>query len=272
MKPKLKYKVIYKHRESYPISTMCQFFRVSRSGYYDYVKRLGHPERDEALAKLIMERRNQKYGKSLGCRRMQRWLEKVKGLRFNYKTVWRVMRKYGLLSECRRKRFYRPSEILHVYPNLLDRQFHSPAPDMKWVTDITYIQTPQGTLYLSAIIDLFDRRIAAYKMSTRMDSKLVGDTVKAPMKAKAATVERQLHSDQGAQYTSSEYATLTKQYGITPSMSRRGNPYDNAVAESFFSILKTECIYPCRPRTIMQARALVHDYIRYFNSERMSLK
>ena len=272
MKPRLKYNVIYKHRKEYPVTVMCKFFRVSRSGYYDYVKRIGRPNRDEPLAKLIIERRSQKYGRSLGCRRMQKWLEKAKGLRRNDKTVWRVMRKYSLLSTCRRKRFYRPAEALHVYPNLLDRQFHSQTPDTKWVTDITYIHTPQGTLYLSAVIDLFDRRVAAYKMSTRNDSKLVGDTIKAFMKGKTVTVERQLHSDQGCQYTASEYGSLTKQYGTTPSMPRRSIPYDNAVAESFFSMLKTECIYSYQPETIAKARALVDDDIHYYNSDRIILK
>lgn len=272
MKPGLKYQVIYRNRKEYAVTAMCKFFEVSRSGYYDYVKRMDRPDRDDALAKLIAQRRSQRYGRSLGCRRMQKWLEIFKGLHYNYKTVWRVMRKYGLLSEIRRKRFYRPSETLHVYPNLLNRDFRSGVPYTKWVTDITYLHTPQGTLYLSVILDLFDRRVTAYKMSTRNDCKLVCDTLKSAMKGKAVTVERQLHSDQGSQYTATEYHSLTKQYGITPSMSRRANPYDNAVVESFFSILKTECIYPGKPASIAAAKNLVVDFISFFNHERYLLK
>jgi len=272
VKAKAKYKVIFQNRQKYPVFAMCQYFKVSRSGYYDYLKRCEQPERDEELAKLIAERQGARYGRSLGCRRMQKWLEKVKGIRLNYKTVWRVMRKYGLLSECRRKRYYRPGETLHVYPNLLNRQFHSCQPNAKWVTDITYIPTGQGTVYLSAILDLYDRRIVAYKTSTRNDSKLVTDTLKNAMQNQNVTVERQLHSDQGSQYTSNEYFNLTQEYGITPSMSRRANPYDNAVMESFFSMFKTECIYLGRPKTISHAIALVHDYIDFYNTERMILK
>ncbi len=272
MKPKQKYQVIYRNRKEYAVAAMCKFFKVSRSGYYDYLKRMGRPDRDEPLAKLIAQRRSQKYGRSLGCRRMQKWLEKFKGLHYNYKTVWRVMRKYGLLSEIRRKWFYRPSEVLHVYPNLLQRDFHCDVPHTKWVTDITYIQTPQGTLYLSVILDLFDRRVVDYKISTRNDSKLVCDNLKSAMKGKAVTVERQLHSDQGSQYTAKEYHSLTKQYGISPSMSRRSNPYDNAVIESFFSMLKTECIYLCKPHSILEAKNLIDDYLSFFNHERSLLK
>lgn len=251
---------------------MCRFFKISRSGYYDFFKRREQPDRDDALAKLIHERREQRFGRSLGCRRMQKWLAREKGIVRNYKTIWRVMQKYGLLSECRRRKYYSPGEVLHVYPNLLDRDFHCEQPGKKWVTDITYIATPQGTLYLSAIVDLYDRSIVAYKMSTRNDCKLVSDTLKAAMKAKTVTAERLLHSDQGFQYTSKAYFGLTKQYGIAPSMSRRANPYDNAVAENFFGILKTECIHLYRPKTILQAKQLIHDYMDYYNNERMALK
>ena len=268
----MKYRVIYKHRETYAISTMCRFFSVSRSGYYDFVRRIGEPDRDEPLKELIEERRAGRYGKTLGCRRMQLWLAQKKQLHYNYKTVWRVMRKYGLLSVCRRRRYYRPSEVLHVYPNLLNRNFEARLPNQKWVTDISYIQTPQGTLYLSVIRDLYDGSIVSYRTSTLQNCKLVFDTVKDAMQKEAVTAELQLHSDQGFQYTSPGYFILTQNYGITPSMSRRANPYDNAMAESFFGMLKTECIYLCKPQTISEAKLLIDDYIQYFNNERICLK
>ena len=251
---------------------MCKFFNVSRSGYYDFVCRMDQPDRDEPLRMLIEERRAGRYGKTLGCRTMQLWLEREKHRHYNYKTVWRVMRKYGLLSVCRRRRYYRHSEVLHVYANLLNRNFEAEHPNQKWVTDISYIQTPQETLYLSTIRDLFDGSIVSYRTSTLQNCKLVFDTLKAAMKQEKVTAELQLHSDQGFQYTSQGYFTLTKKYGITPSMSRRANPYDNAMAENFFSLLKTECIYPCKPQTISDAKLLVDDYIDYFNNERICLK
>lgn len=272
MKADAKYRVIYKHREIYAVSVMCQFFDVSRSGYYDFVNRIDEPDRDEPLKELIEECRAQRYGKTLGCRRMQLWIFHKKHLYYNYKTVWRVMRKYGLLSVCRRRRYYRPSEILHVYPNLLNRNFKVGCPNQKWVTDISYIQTSQGTLYLSVIRDLFDGSIISYRTSTLQNCKLVFDTVKAAMKQEKVTAELQLHSDQGFQYTSQGYFTLTQKYGIVPSMSRRANPYDNAMVENFFGMLKTECIYLCKPQTIAEANLLIDDYIDYFNHERICLK
>ena len=129
-------------------------------------------------------------------------------------------------------------------------------PIPKWVTDISYIQTGQGVLYLSMIRDLYDNSIVAYKTATHQTVTLVLDTIRLAMRKekKRAAAELQLHSDQGGQYTSHEYFDLTKRYGITPSMSRRGNCYDNAMAENFFSILKTECLYRQKIATFQQAK------------------
>ena len=153
------------------------------------------------------------------------------------------MQKYNLLSVIRRKKFKYVSEHLHKYPNLLNREFTADRPNQKWVTDISYIPTQQGNCYLSVIRDLYDNSIVSYHMSKDMTVKLVLDTVKSAMSKDKVTAELQLHSDQGSQYVSHEYHMLTKSHGITSSMSRRGNPYDNALAENFFSILKTECTY-----------------------------
>ena len=270
MRAKTKYRVIYRKRDRYSITEMCRFFGVSRSGYYAWLKRKDTPDRDQYLAKKIQQRRDMKFGKSLGCRRMQKWLSQ-EGIDRNFKTVWRIMNKYGLLSECRRKRFYRLGEKLNVYKNLLNRNFSADCPGTKWVTDISYIPTPQGTLYLSAVLDLYDRSIVAYRMSTRNDCKLVFDTVKAAAK-KAVATERQLHSDQGFQYTSTGYLKLLQRYRIIPSMSRAANPYDNAVMENFFGMFKSEALKLYKPQTLAQARALVHDYIQYYNTVRMDLK
>ena len=144
----------------------------------------------------------------------------------------------------------------------------------QWVTDISYIHTKQGILYLSMIRDLYDNTIVAYKTGTEQTVNLVLDTIHLAMKQvkKKAAAELQLHSDQGFQYTSQAYFKLTKQYGITPSMSRKGNPYDNAMAENFFSILKTECIYRHKPATFAQANEIIDRYIYFYNHERIQLK
>lgn len=138
--------------------------------------------------------------------------------------------------------------------------------------DISYIPTKQGVLYLSIIRDLFDNSIVAYKTGTEQNINLVLNTIKSAMKKEKVTAKLQLHSDRGFQYTSQAYFNLTKDYGITPSMSRRGNPYDNALDEIFFSILKTECIYRLKLQTFEEARLLIDRYFYFYNRQRIQLK
>jgi transposase InsO family protein len=207
-----------------------------------------------------------------GYRRVQIWLQR-KGVQVNHKAVLRIMNKYGLLSQIRRRRKYRQmGEQLHRYPNILHRNFSSNRPNEKWVTDISYIPTLQGTLYLSDIRDLFDNSIVAYEMGTEQSIHLVLRTIQQAREKEAVTAEVQLHSDQGFQYTSQAYFTLTQKYDITPSMSRRGNCYDNAPAENFFSILKAECTHRQKLKSLEQARLLIHDYIHFYNHERIQFK
>ena len=249
---------------------MCRFFNVSRSGYYDYVKRMNIPAKDLALAEKIKECQ-ENCGKTYGYRRVHIWLER-QGVHHNPKTILRVMQKYNLLSVIRRKRYRNYGEHLHRYPNLLNRDFKAEKPNQKWVTDISYIKTGQGTLYLSVIRDLFDNSIVAYKTGTEQNINLVLSTIREAKKKQKVTAELQLHSDQGFQYTSHQYFKLTKSYNITPSMSRKGNPYDNALAENFFSILKTECIYRTKLESYEEARLLICEYIHFYNNERIQLK
>ena len=270
MRTSVKFMVIYRHKEKYSISEMCRFFDVSRSGYYDYVKRMDIPAKDLPLAEKIKECQI-KNGKTYGYRRVHIWLEK-QGIHHDPKTILRVMQKYNLLSVIRRKRYRKYGEHIHRYPNLLNRDFKAERPNQKWVTDISYIKTGQGTLYLSVIRDLYDNSIVAYKTGTEQNINLVLRTIKAAKRKEKITAELQLHSDQGFQYTSQAYFNLTKSYGITPSMSRRGNPYDNAMAENFFSILKTECVYRTKLRTYEEARLLIGQYIDFYNNERIQLK
>ena len=270
MRTSVKYLVIYRHREKYAISEMCRFFEVSRSGYYDFINRMDIPAKDLPLAEKIRECQEQ-CGKTYGYRRVYLWLER-KGIHHNPKTVLRVMQKYNLLSVVRRRKYRKYDEYLHRYPNLLNRDFSAERPNQKWVTDISYIHTGQGVLYLSVIRDLFDNSIVAYKTSTTQNVQLVLETIKAARRKEKVTAELQLHSDQGFQYTSQAYFKLTQSYSITPSMSRRGNPYDNAMAENFFSILKTECIYRVKLKTYEEARLLISQYIHFYNNERIQLK
>ena len=249
---------------------MCRFFNVSRSGYYDYVKRMDIPAKDLPLAEKIKECQ-EKCGRTYGYRRVHIWLEK-NGIYHNPKTILRVMQKYDLLSAVRRKKYRNYGDYLHRYPNLLNRDFKADRPNQKWVTDISYIKTQQGTLYLSVIRDLYDNSIVAYKTGTEQNINLVLSTIRVAKRKERVTAELQLHSDQGFQYTSQAYFNLTKSYGITPSMSRRGNPYDNAMAENFFSILKTECIYRTKLKTYEDARILISEYIHFYNNERIQLK
>ena len=270
MKAGVKYGVIYRHSAKYSISEMCRFFDVSRSGYYAYVKRMEMPTWDLPLAEKIRECQAE-CRSTYGYRRVHIWLERH-DIHHNPKTVLKVMNKYNLLSVVRRKRYVKYGEALHCYPNVLNRDFSADRPNQKWVTDISYIRTGQGFLYLSIIRDLYDNSIVAYKTGTEQTIHLVLNTIRAARRKEKVTAELQLHSDQGFQYTSPAYFKLIQEYGITPSMSRRGNPYDNAMAENFFSILKTECIYRTKLASFEEARKLIDDYIYFYNHQRIQFK
>ena len=262
--------VIYRHKDRYSISEMCRFFEVSRSGYYGYVKRMDNPAWDPPLAEKIRECQEHSHS-TYGYRRVHIWLER-QGIHKNPKTVLRVMQKYNLLSEVRRKKYHNYTNGIYKYPNHLAQDFHADRPNQKWVTDISYIRTGQGFLYLSVIRDLYDNSIVAYKTGTKQNINLVLSTIRAAKRKEKVTGSLHLHSDQGFQYTSQAYYSLTKSYHITPSMSSRGNPYDNAMAENFFSILKTECIYRTKLKTYEEARLLIGEYINFYNNESIQLK
>ena len=215
----MKYLAIYRNKSKYLIKTMCEFFGVSRSGYYNYVAKLAKSDKDEAMGKLIAKCQNMSK-QTYGYRRICIWLQR-QGIKINQKAVLRIMNKYGLLSEIRRRKKYRRmSEQLHKYENLLNRDFRADVPNKKWVTDISYILTREGVLYLSVIRDLYDLSIVSYKVGTEQSVNLVVNTIKDAVKKEKVTKEIQLHSDQGLQYTSKRYFNLTKEYGITASMSR----------------------------------------------------
>ncbi len=270
MKPHIKYRTIRSNKYGYSIAYLCKFFGVSRSGYYKWLKRQDMPDKDLILREYIAQCQ-QKCHKTYGYRRIKLWLEREKGLIVNKKAILRVMQKYNLLAEIRRPRgYFKSNPYRYVsYGNLLQRDFHAEHPNEKWVTDISYINTKQGRLYLSVIKDLYDKSIIAYEMSQHLDNSLVVRTVrKAKRKLRKGTI---IHSDQGSQYASNDYAELSKEFGFRPSMSRPATPIDNAPMESFFGILKTECIYRHKLETIQQAKKWIKWYIHFYNYERITL-
>jgi transposase InsO family protein len=228
------------------------------------------PDQDASLGALIAACQVETK-QTYGYRRVRLWLSRKHGLHVNQKKVLRLMRKYGLLSAIRRPRPLNLRQTkMHTYEDKIKRNFHANRPNQKWVTDISYIRTKEGTLYLSAIKDLYDNFIVAYDMGATQDNTLVLRTIQKAKKEVADGLI--LHSDQGGQYASHDYFDLSKQYGILPSMSRAGTPLDNAPAESFFSILKTECVYRQKIQSIQQAHELIDEYILFYNYQRFQLK
>jgi len=270
VKSVVKYLVIHRHKETYPVKIMCQFFAVSRSGYYAWAEQQRRPDKDEILGNLIRECQKQTR-QTYGYRRVRIWLLRETGLVVNNKTVLRLMRKYNLLAEIRRPRpLSQRRQQMMIYENRLSQNFRADRPNKKWVTDISYLHTKQGTLYLSVIKDLYDNYVVAYDTATMQDNALVYRTIQKAKKEAADGLI--LHSDQGFQYTSHGYLNLTKQYGILPSMSRAGTPLDNAPAENFFSTFKAECFHRQKVETLEQARNLVSEYIHFYNHERIQTK
>lgn len=268
----MKYRVIYRFKDKYLIKQMCEFFQVSRSGYYAWVSRLNKEDKDRHIAELITICQ-EKSRKTYGYRRVCIWLMREYGLLVNHKAVLRIMGKYQLLSEVRRRRKYHQySQAVHKYDNLLNRDFRADWPNQKWVTDISYIQTKQGVLYLSIIKDLHDGFVVHYETGTEQTVGLVTNTIRNALKKESVADGLSLHSDQGGQYTSTAYFNLSQEYGITPSMSRRGNCFDNACAENFFGTLKAECIYRNKLSTYEDARIRIDDYVQFYNYDRIQLK
>lgn len=270
MKVQTKYLAIERFVNKYSVCEMCCFFGVSRSGYYAFLKRKTQPDKDALLGELIRKcQQSTKF--TYGYRRIKLWLLRETGLVINHKAVLRIMGKYNLLSQIRRVRQYHSyGEYLQQYPNMLQQNFSASSPNRKWVTDISFIKTGQGVLYLSIIKDLHDGFIVSYRMSARNNNQLVLQTLEQAKKQVADGLI--LHSDQGFQYASTAYMTLTKEYGISPSMSRAGTPLDNAPAESFFAVLKTECIYRRKIQSFAQAKTLISRFIYFYNYQRIQLR
>ena len=251
---------------------MCKVFEVSRSGYYAWRNRQGKENKDQWLIDLITEIQS-KSNQTYGCRRVRRWLKRKHKKNVNLKAILRIMRKYDLLSQVRRYRPYmRFQKAIHKYPNLLERAFNQTTPNRFWATDITYIQTTHGMVYMCAVIDMCGKMVLAYRIGTNMTASLVTDTIRDAKQKEMVTNGLTLHSDQGSQYTSEAYFDLMQEYHIQPSMSSPGCPYDNAAMENFFGTLKTECLYRMKFSCRAQVEQAVAEYVQFYNFERINLK
>lgn len=252
----------------YPITWLCNLAELSRAAYYKWKQtadlREARQEKDADLKEHILA--IHRLRPAYGYKRMRTALRK-EGFPINHKKVRRLMRALGIRSVIRKKRPFAGRKPSVLFPNVLNQEFTAHTLQQKLVTDITYIRTGHEFVYLSVVMDLYNNEIMAWKISARNDLKLVVDTVKSLQDSKAL-----LHSDQGFQYTTRTYAKVLEDKGLVGSHSRRGNCYDNACIESFFSHLKTEKLYLEKPKDLENAEHLVREYIVYYNKERFQKK
>ena len=254
---------------------MCEFFAVSRAAYYEWVKKLKDSDPDQKRMEQVQTAYETSH-RTYGYRRITLHLQQKQAVSINHKTVLRLMRKLNLRSVARKPKMHKKLEEIgtyHKYPNLLNRDFVATHPNQKWVTDVTYILTQQGWAYLSTIKDLYDGFIVGHAFSQNNSIALVTATVRQAKQTEKVTAGLILHSDQGHQYTSQAYHdVLTQEYNITPSMSRRGNCWDNAPMENFFGHLKEEYLRQFKKPTFAEAQQLIAEYIYFYNYERIQLK
>ncbi len=271
--------IIYDLKEEYKIYHLCRYLNVSSSGYYRWLK-LGRPIRyafDNWLADQIEEifHKTEK-----GYRFIRDEINRRHGVMYNDKTVYKYMKILGLSSAIRKKRYQGctkedPNEKARtVCENFLARNFTATRPLERLVTDVSYINSQEGRLYLSVIKDLYDNSIIAYQISRFNDLKLVMDTVAQVIDEKwDSTRFCILHSDQGSQYTNSMYIRFLDEHGVTVSHSRKANCYDNACCENFFGHLKSECLeLHGLPRNNDELIRKARDYITFYNTARPQRK
>lgn len=252
----------------YSVSKLCHIAEVSRAGYYKWQKSKARQKAalnlDATLkAHILAIHRIRPY---FGYIRMRTALRR-EGIFVNHKKVRRLMRELGIQSVIRRKRPFVGRKASVVYGNVLARDFKAEQPLQKLVTDITFVRVGHVFMYLSVVLDLFNNEVKAWEFSSRNDLELVRNTI-TKLEAKGAI----LHSDQGFQYTSKPYANMLRQQDLTGSHSRRGNCFDNACVESFFSHLKTEKLYLEKPQDSFDAKKMIAEYITFYNNERFQKK
>ncbi|QHZ51341.1 transposase-like protein [Paenibacillus larvae subsp. larvae] len=257
MDKQARFRTIGKMSQIYSIVMLCRIAEVSRAGYYKWKAALEaretRMEKDTLLKQHILAlHRLRPY---FGYKRIRTALRK-EGLQVNHKKVRRLMRELGIRSVIRKKRPFAGRKPSVVFSNVLNRQFTSDTILKKFVTDITYVRVAHDFIYLSVILDLCNNEVVAWEVSSRNDLQLVVNTV-AHLNIKGAI----LHSDQGFQYTTKTYKNLLEEKELIGSHSRRGNCFDNACIESFFSHLKTEKLYLEKPNSEADARKMIADYL-----------
>lgn len=245
---------------------MCRVLGVSRSGYHDWTRRnvSRRKSEDERLTERIKEVFKDSK-ETYGTRRVHKQLV-ADGETCSRRRVARLMRKERIRPKVK-KRFVVTTDSAHDYPvadNLLDRDFEALEPDRTWVSDITYIPTDEGWLYLAGVIDLYNREVVGWSMSARIDRNLVIAALDMATGRRHPLPGLVAHSDRGSQYASFDYQKELRNYGMICSMSGKGDPWDNAVMESFFGSLKTELVHHRRYRTREEARRDIFEYIEVF--------
>ncbi len=261
----MRFGFIAKHRGGWPVLMMCEALDVSRSGFYGWLTRpRSQRSLDDEVLSGEVHRSFVASDRTYGARRV--WHDVLSlGRSCGLHRVERLMRLQALRARPRRRGLPRDhGERSAIAANVLDRQFTADAPNQKWVADFTYIWTAEGWLYAAVVLDLYSRRVVGWSMQTSMTSQLVADALMMAVWRRGQPVALLHHSDQGSQYTSEHFQELLKEQGITCSMSRAGEVWDNSAMESFFSSLKTERTAKKVYRSREQARADVFDYIECF--------
>jgi putative transposase len=268
----MKYEFIRGHRTHYPVYRLCALLDVSTSGYYDWLDR---PEsnRVKRHQKLLSQIRaiHADHHYIYGSPRIHKALVKS-GVCVGKNTIARLMQAASIQSRLR-KRFKLSCEskaVVKPAQNVLARQFNAAEPNTKWVCDVTNIETREGWVFLATVMDLYSRKIIGWSMSHRNTSSLVMNALQMALDKRKPAKGLIIHSDQGTQYSSSDYQNLLNKYCLIASMSRKGNCWDNAVMESFFHSLKTEWTYFEEYRTREEARSSLFIYIELFYNRKRS--
>ncbi|EFB2094600.1 IS3 family transposase [Escherichia coli] len=267
---RLRYAFIRDNTCCWPVRLLCRVLDVHPSGFYAWLQQ-PHSQRHQADLRLTGQIKQfwLESGCVYGYRKIHLDL-RDSGQQCGVNRVWRLMKRIGIKAQVGyRSPRARKGEASIVSPNRLQRQFNPDAPDERWVTDITYIRTHEGWLYLAVVVDLFSRKIIGWSMQSRMTKDIVLNALLMAVWRRNPQKQVLIHSDQGSQYTSHEWQSFLKSHGLEGSMSRRGNCHDNAVAESFFQLLKRERIKKKIYGTREEARSDIFDYIEmFYNSKR----
>ena len=266
----MKLAFIHAEKASFPIAAMCRLLGVTRQGYYAFAKRppSARVQREQALQERLRVVHAESRG-SYGSPRCYRAL-RDEGFRVSKRSVERSMRSIGLSGQTRRRwRTTTKANPRHpVALNALGRDFTATRPDERWVADITYVWTEEGWCYVAAILDLYSRAVVGWALDASLTTRLPLAALDMALRRRRPGEGLLHHSDRGCQYTSGDYRRALAENGITVSMSRRGNCWDNAVAESFFATLKTELVYTQAWRSRIELRQAVFEYIEVFYNRR----